>query len=90
MNSVLVDDLKYIHKNLPNKHDFENSTILITGAAGFLGFEILNYFSKYFAELSLKKIYALDNLITGNLFTKISDEINKKTRATLKIVGGKK
>jgi UDP-glucuronate decarboxylase len=72
VNSVLVDDLKYIHKNLTNKHDFENSTILITGAAGFLGFEILNYFSKYFAELSLKKIYALDNLITGNV-----DWINK-------------
>ncbi len=63
MNLILEQDLEHIHNNILNKNKFDNSTILITGAAGFLGYEMLNYLVKYSDELNLKKIIALDNFL---------------------------
>ncbi len=61
-NKVFYEDLQHIHNEI-NKNKFKNTTILITGCAGFLGFYILNYFLKYFEELEIKKIIGLDTFI---------------------------
>ena len=43
--------------------NFGNSTILITGCAGFLGYYFMHYFKKYAQELGIKKIIGLDNFM---------------------------
>ena len=59
--SILDQDLEYIHKNFDKKIFLKNKTILITGYLGFIGFELTNYFIKYFKKLGIKKLYLLDN-----------------------------
>jgi UDP-glucuronate decarboxylase len=44
---------------------FENSTILITGACGFIGYYLLRFFQNRRTELKIKKIIALDNFMLG-------------------------
>lgn len=64
-NQILNEDLEYIFKSLNDKQkkSFENSSILFTGCAGFLGFYFIHFFIKYSKELGIKKIIALDNFI---------------------------
>ena len=61
-NSILADDLEYIYQSL-KENSYEDSTILITGCAGFLGFYFLNYFLKYSDKLNIKKVIGIDNFI---------------------------
>ncbi len=60
-NKIIQEDLQYIHNNYGSKKFFSNSTILITGCAGFLGYYFMQYFARYAAEIGIKKIIALDN-----------------------------
>ena len=53
-NKIFVEDLEQIHNQI-DKVKFKNTTILITGCAGFLGFYILNYLTRYFEELNFIK-----------------------------------
>ncbi len=46
-----------------HKENISNSTFLITGGAGFIGSNIVEYLLKYDA----KKVIVLDNLATGNI-----------------------
>jgi UDP-glucuronate decarboxylase len=65
-NTIFKEDLEYINQKLNFKLDkFSNSTILITGCAGFLGFYFLNYLCFYAKSLSIKKIIAFDNFTLG-------------------------
>jgi UDP-glucuronate decarboxylase len=64
MNKILVEDLKYIFENTENSK-FNNSKLLITGCAGFLGFYFMQYFLMYSKELGIKKVIALDSFILG-------------------------
>ena len=57
-------DLDYINKETSDC-DFENSNILITGCAGFLGYYILNYFAKYKSKLGINNIIGLDSFLLG-------------------------
>ena len=41
-NKIIKEDFEYIFNNLENKNKFQDSTILITGCAGFLGFYFLS------------------------------------------------
>lgn len=61
------EDLKYIYENLTDseKSKFKNSTILITGCGGFLGYYFMHFFDKYGEELSIKKVIGLDNFMLG-------------------------
>ena len=61
-NKIFVEDLEQINNQI-DRVKFKNATILITGCAGFLGYYILNYFTKYFEELNLEKIIGLDTFI---------------------------
>ena len=61
-NKIFVEDLEQINNQI-DRVKFKNATILITGCAGFLGYYILNYFTKYFEELNLERIIGLDTFI---------------------------
>jgi len=65
-NKVVISDMKYIAKHFSQSECFENKNILITGAAGFLGF----YFSQFFSYLinngvNIKLLILLDNFFLG-------------------------
>src|SRR5690606_13292819 len=47
------------------KDKLRNSTILITGCGGFLGYYFMHFFAHYAEELQLKRIIGLDNFLTG-------------------------
>ena len=63
--NIIFEDLEYIKSKI-DFTNFENSTILITGAAGFLGYYFVNFFSRFSKDLKIKKIIALDNFLTGS------------------------
>lgn len=50
---------------LNERAKFENSTILITGCAGFLGYYFMNFFANKAKELKIKKVIGLDNFMLG-------------------------
>ena len=62
MNKILEYDLKNIHSKFC-QDNFQDSTVLVTGCAGFLGYYFMNYFTKYAEELKIKKIIGLDNFM---------------------------
>jgi len=67
-NPIIREDLKAIHTNLAD-HEIEklkNSTVLITGCGGFLGYYFVHYFAAFAEVLNIKKIICLENFITGN------------------------
>jgi len=67
MNKILIEDLEYIKNSLETReiNNFLNSTILITGCAGFLGYYFMNFFVSIKEEYKIKKIIGLDNFIVG-------------------------
>ncbi len=64
-NKIVASDLKHIHQNFHHKEKIANSTILITGCAGFLGYYFMHYFTAHAQELGIKRIIGLDNFISG-------------------------
>lgn len=58
-----MEDLEFIHKNISEKDKYQDSTILITGCAGFLGYSFVNYFVTHYKSLGIKKVIALDNFL---------------------------
>ena len=65
--SILEEDLARIHQNIAGQHaKFAGSTLLITGAAGFLGYYFVNYLVRYAQPLGIRKVIALDTFIVGN------------------------
>ena len=73
MSKVLIEDLDYIYSNNQANRFFNNKSILITGASGFLGTYLSNYFLYFFDKLKLNKIYLSDVNIS-----KLKKEINYK------------
>lgn len=67
MNRIVQQDMARIYEGLtPEERDgFKNSTILLTGGAGFLGFYFITFFTHYRKELDIKKIICLDNFQVG-------------------------
>ena len=61
-NKIVTEDLSFIFNSLSEseKISFNNANILITGCAGFLGFYMCNFFSKYAEELNIKSIVGTD------------------------------
>ncbi len=61
------DSIKIAERLRDHNSYFDKSTILITGAFGFLGQQFLYYFSTLIEDLGFDiKIIAYDNFITGN------------------------
>lgn len=75
MSKILIDDLNYIYRNNNANKFLNNKKILITGASGFLGTYLSNYFLYNFNKLKLKKIFLSDidiSSIKKNLILKKS------------------
>lgn len=77
-NEVLNDDMLYIFSKLSSKEKskLQNSTVLITGCGGFLGYYFMHFFSSVSDELGIKKIIGLDNYLTGS--SSFLDEISRQ------------
>lgn len=67
MNTIVRQDLKRIHDALSprEKESFADSTILITGCAGFLGFYLVQFYTAFRKELGIRHIIGLDNFQVG-------------------------
>lgn len=66
MTNTTKQDLEYIYSKLSNqKEKFNDSTILITGCAGFLGYYFMMFFQKYRSILGINKVIGLDNFMLG-------------------------
>ncbi|MEM0135577.1 MAG: NAD-dependent epimerase/dehydratase family protein [Thermoplasmatales archaeon] len=84
-NRVLEDDMNYIYTTLSESEleFFEGSEILITGAAGFIGFYLVSFLSKFFDELHVHRLFLLDNFILGK--PKWLDDILEKNKNIVSI-----
>lgn len=67
INSIYEEDLQYILANLgiTEIDKFKDSTIVLTGCAGFLGFYFMSFLSRFSEQLKIKKIIGIDNFLLG-------------------------
>ncbi|TDL66652.1 NAD-dependent epimerase/dehydratase family protein [Rhodococcus qingshengii] len=65
--TIYQSDLQYIFNNLEQSDikKFKDSSILITGCAGFLGYYMMSFLSDYSDQLGIKKIIGIDNFKLG-------------------------
>lgn len=66
-NYILNEDMDYIFDKLSNqeKSKFKDSTVLVTGCGGFLGYYFMHFFNSKGDELGVEKIIGLENFLTG-------------------------
>ncbi|MEH7384553.1 NAD-dependent epimerase/dehydratase family protein [Bacillus sp. JJ1521] len=66
-NTIFQTDLQYIFNKLgkSEKGKLKDSSILITGCAGFLGYYLMSFLSEYSDEIGIKKIIGIDNFKLG-------------------------
>ena len=67
MQNILFNDINYTLFKLSEQEraKFKDSTILITGCAGFLGYYFMNFFSQTAEQLGIRKVIGLDNFMLG-------------------------
>ena len=65
-NPILREDMEYIRARLGDAQKFSGATVLITGAAGFLGFYISHFF-QHLAEngVDIRSLILLDRFMFG-------------------------
>jgi UDP-glucuronate decarboxylase len=65
-NPIVVEDMNYLRDRLPEAARFEDATILVTGAAGFLGFYLSHFFCRL-PEFGIrpKAVLLLDKFVLG-------------------------
>ena len=68
MATILEADLNYTYNGLSTqeKERFRNSTVLITGCGGFLGYYFMHFFGAQAEALHIRKVIALDNFMLGD------------------------
>jgi UDP-glucuronate decarboxylase len=65
-NSILREDLDYVRGRLPDAEHFKGNTIVVTGAAGFLGYFFCHFFASLIAEgAGPKTVILLDTFVLG-------------------------
>ncbi len=84
ISDVLKEDLEYTYNKLSAEEvkKLENSSILITGCAGFLGYYFVNFFYYHKDKLNLKNVICLDNFMLG--YPKWLNEIAEDERFIVK------
>ena len=67
MGNIVSQDLERIFDSLTSaeRAKFYDSVILLTGAAGLLGFYFVNFFANFREKLGIKKLICLDNFRVG-------------------------
>ena len=67
MSNVLQRDFEHTLNGLSTeeKAQFQDSTILITGCGGFLGYYFMHFFNAEAETLGIKRVIALDNFMLG-------------------------
>ena len=67
MQNILTNDIRHTLNGLSEEERlrFKDSTVLITGCGGFLGYYFMNFFNQTAEELGIKKIIGLDNFMLG-------------------------
>lgn len=65
--NILQNDIKHTLAGLSaaEREKFNDSTVLITGCAGFLGYYMMQFLSAEAEELGIRKIIGLDNFMLG-------------------------
>ncbi|MFE6965596.1 NAD-dependent epimerase/dehydratase family protein [Agromyces sp. NPDC057679] len=56
-----AEDLAGIHERFTSRAALRDSTVVVTGAGGFLGYYLVGYLVEYAAELGLAGVIAVDN-----------------------------
>lgn len=61
------EDFQYMYNSFTKEEldKFKDSTILVTGCAGFIGYYMMNFLHEYSNKLGINKIIALDNFMLG-------------------------
>ncbi|GIP35609.1 NAD-dependent epimerase/dehydratase family protein [Paenibacillus sp. J2TS4] len=64
---ITKQDIDLIYRSLSDidKQRLAESTVLITGFAGSLGYTLLHFFLEYGERLGIKKVYGIDNYMFG-------------------------
>lgn len=64
---IKEEDFEYMYNSFSTdeKNKFNDSTILITGCAGFIGYYMMNFLDAYSSQLKINKIIGLDNFMLG-------------------------
>ena len=67
MKKIVQQDLERIYNDLTpeERAGLRDSTILLTGGAGFLGFYLIRFLTSYREQLGVKKVICLDNFQVG-------------------------
>ncbi len=67
MQNILYNDIKHTLRGLSaaERAKFQDSVVLITGCAGFLGYYMMQFFAQEAEGLGIKKIIGLDNFMLG-------------------------
>ena len=60
IESPLQADLASVHERFANRARLAGSSVVVTGAGGFLGYYLVKYLAAYASELGLRKIVAID------------------------------
>lgn len=68
MNRIVQEDLRHIYEGLTEeeRNRLRDSTVLVTGGAGFLGFSLLGFLAAYREKLQIRKLICLD-VLSGEL-----------------------
>ncbi len=83
MINTLKVDFDYIQKEISDCN-LENTNILITGCAGFLGYYLTKFLVEYINDLKINSIIGLDTFLLG--YPQWINEINKEENPKVKII----
>ena len=60
-NPVVAADCDHIHSHFTERGRLKDSTVLLTGCGGFLGFYFLHYLVRHGRDLGIRRVIGLDN-----------------------------
>jgi UDP-glucuronate decarboxylase len=80
--TTIEEDLEQVAKSLGKQREFDESVVLVTGCAGFVGFYLMHFLTRYAEAVGIRKVIGIDNLVLGRplwldeLKTRYSDKLS--------------